>query len=158
MNNKFLSIENARIIKRNFSGRDNIFNKNSSKKRSFCVCIDDEEQANALRSEGWNVREKDIDDNNKMYFIPVAITFDNYPPKVVMITNGRKVLLNESNIGNLDYAEIEYIDLVLRARVWEMGGKSGIKAYLKAIYVTVQEDMFAEKYASYDGDNNLPWN
>lgn len=142
---KNISIEHATIRWRNFSGAPGKFNAAGC--RNFCVMLDHQD-ANEMRENGWNVRytrPKNPDDPIYPY-IQVAVSFDNYPAKVVLISGGRKTVLDKDTVNILDWAEIENVDLIIRPYEWEVNGKKGIKAYLKAIYVTIVEDEFERKY------------
>ena len=80
----------------------------------------------------------------------VIVNFDGpHPPKIVMLTKHGKTALDEETVGTLDWAEIQKCDLVFSAYQYEVGGKTGIAAYLKTMFVTVLEDDLEEKYADW---------
>lgn len=144
MNN--LTIRDAKIIFKNFAGKPSQFSPEG--RRSFSVVVN-EELANALKQDGWNVKPlKKRDENDPQnYHLPVAVFYGNYPPNVVMISGNSKIPLDESTIQTIDYAEIKRIDLTIRPRTYEVGGRSGVKAYLKTMYVTIEEDELDAEYA-----------
>lgn len=141
-------IENARIIFRNFAGKPGKYNKGG--KRSFCVFIDDEEQALKLTNDGWNIKTmspRDEYDTTK-YYLNVEVSFNNIPPNMYMVTRRRKTQLNEDVVHRLDNAEFDNIDLTIRPYNWiDDDGQHRVKAYLSTMYATIREDAFAAKYA-----------
>ena len=159
-NTQTLAIENAHIFFRNFSGKASRFNAEGN--RNFCVEIEDVALAGALLEDGWNVRTlapRESEEDIERYYIQVAVSYKNNPPSVWLITKKGKTPLNEESISILDHADIALVDMTVKPYNWEVGGKSGVKGYLKSMYVTIEEDEFADKYAdpADDESEDLPF-
>ena len=140
-----ISIEGARIGFRNFSGVAGKFNAKGN--RNFCVFLDFE-LGEVLEQDGWNVRWLDPrdEDEARQAYLQVALNYGTFPPNIVLITKAGKSLLNADTINILDWADITNVDIIIRPYNWEFNGKTGVKAYVKSMYVTLAEDDFEGKY------------
>lgn len=157
-----ITIENARIIFRNLSGKPDKYNPNGGK-RGFAVVIDDPKFAEDLLKEGWNVKpfkvkegEEPVDGDPGHYLLVKVLYSDRSNPHIYLCTKKSKTMLNEDTIGSLDYAEISSVDIVIRPYEWKVRDEEGIAAYVKTMYVNVVEDEFADKY-DYDEEEERPF-
>ena len=138
-------LEGRRILYRNFSGVEGRFNAKGD--RNFNVLLEDDE-AERMLEDGWNVKylqPRDEEDKPQPR-LEVAVSFKNRPPNVVLLTDHGKTQLDESMVSLLDWADIINVDLIIRPYQWEVGGRTGVKAYVKSLYVKIQEDDLEKKY------------
>lgn len=163
--NQNITIEGARLIFRNFSGKVTDYNRNGQ--QNFSVILDDELAA-TLENDGWPVKyRKPREDDPEQYrtpFLPVKVQFGMYPPTVVLITKRGKKRLDKDTIGQLDWARIENADVQIRPYNYPAinGKPAGVSAYLKSLYVTIVEDALESKYADIPdldvpGQTDLPF-
>lgn len=148
---KEFAMEDARIIFRNFAGKEGQFN--SAGDRNFALVLD-EESAAILAKDGWNVNRlkprEDEDEVEGTPYLPVKVGYKGRPPHVILISSRARTALHEDTVDVLDITDIQTVDLIVRPYEWEVNGKSGTKAYLKTMFVTVNEDYLMRKYAQME--------
>lgn len=141
-----IEIEDVRMIWKNFTGKKTDFNAEGN--RNFHVVIPIE-LAEALISDGWNVKEKPAreEGDEPFYHLEVSVKFEPFPPNITLLSSRGRTRLDEVTVQLLDTADIASCDIVIRPYNYDFNGKQGVKAYLKNLYVTIEEDSFAKKYA-----------
>ena len=148
---KTFMVEDAELLFKNFSGKEGQYNREGD--RNFSVVLD-EDVAEQLMRDGWNVkrtkpRESDEDGTTKPY-IQISVNFGNRPPTIMMLTSAGRTRLSAENIEILDWADISQIDVIARGYDWTVNGLSGCKAYLKSLFVIIEEDALERKYANWE--------
>lgn len=147
-----LQIDDAKIIFRNFTGRGDKFNREGD--RNFCLVIDDQEIAEMLIDQGWNVKIKPPrdEDEDPFMFMKVKVSFGGQrQPNIYLVSGNSKNRLDEDTVDCLDNIDIAGVDLDIRPYDWEFNGKSGRTAYLQSIHVVQELDRFA------DVDQDMDW-
>lgn len=144
--NNILQIDDARIIFRNFSGAPSKFNREGD--RNFAVIIPEQEIADALIAEGWNVKIKPPreDGDTPFMYLPVKIKFNDRGPRVYLKSGSNIIRLDEESISCLDNVDIISVDLDIRPYDWNVNGMEGRTAYLQSIQVTQEVDRFYDQY------------
>lgn len=138
-----LQIDNAHIIFRNFAGRGDKYNREGD--RNFAVVIEDQNIADDLIADGWNVkiRPPREDGDDPFMYLPVKVKFNDRGPRVYLVTGNTKNRLDEDSVDCLDNINIINVDLDIRPYDWEVNGKAGRTAYLQSMQVTQEVDRFA---------------
>lgn len=149
-------IDGRQIIFKNFEGRGDKFNREGD--RNFSLRIDDENTADALVKEGWNVRIKEGRDEDEGPFmrLPIKVKFTNYGPNVYLRTGDRVNELNEESIACLDNIEIDSVSMDVRPYNWDVNGRTGCTAYLQSMEVVQRINRFAARYANKN-DEEVPF-
>lgn len=149
---KTFKIEDAQIIFRNFEGKEGMYNKKGD--RNFAVIIPDDKTAQDMLRDGWAVKflEPREEGESPTPYVSVNVNYNNRPPRVVTLTSNGRTNLTEDTVEILDWANIANVDLICRAYDWEVNGKTGTKAYLQTMFVTIEEDDLERKYAANQGD------
>jgi hypothetical protein len=145
-------MEGVRIIFRNFAGKEGQYNQAGA--RNFGVILPPD-VAEVMLRDGWNVKylkpHEDVEDEVEVPWLAVSVKYDKgRPPKIVLVTSRGRTNLDEDTIETLDWADITNVDLIVRPYTWEVNGRTGVKAYLQSMYVTIEEDELERKYGEMD--------
>lgn len=153
-----VTIQNTVILWPNFSGAADKYNAEGD--RNFQLHLT-KQQADELAADGWNVKckfprpEENTDEQEERCILKIVVKFKVKPPKVVMIGNRsrNRTVLGEDTVGLLDSADILTTDISFVPHFYEITESNiGMNAYLKTLYVVIQEDELDEKWAEPDGE------
>ena len=150
---KTFKVENAELIFRNFEGREGPMNAKGN--RNFCTFLDPDTAA-AMAADGWNIKELEPRDETEdlRFYIQIALGYKFRPPRVTLITSTSRTALDEESVEMLDDVEMETVDLIARGYDWQVGDKTGTKAYLQTMFVVLREDELERKWRVDNGDDS----
>ncbi len=144
-----INITEGQIAYSNFSGRPTQFNpEGGSRNVTFVI---PEDIAEGLIEEGWRVRRQEFDDGTYRYLLEASFLFrtrNGQPrdPKIFIVQDNRLIHVTEETADALDRADIVSVDAVISPSYWEYAGRSGIKAYINSMYITIKENPIDAKY------------
>lgn len=148
-----LMIEDAKIIFTNFAGSPTRYNSEGGK-REFSVALP-LNLVEDLEKDGWNVKYRKNADGEfdpERPYLGVKVSYKFKAPAIWLIAGGRKQLMTEDTVGTLDNITIKTADVVIHPSVYNVRGQQGISAYVKELYVVMDDESasFASKYADLD--------
>ena len=148
-----LMIEDAKLLFTNFAGSPTRYNSEGGK-REFSVALP-LNLVEDLEKDGWNVKYRKNADGEfdpERPYLGVKVSYKFRVPAIWLIAGGRKQLMTEDTVGTLDNITIKTADVVIHPSVYDVRGQQGISAYVKELYVVMDDESasFASKYADLD--------
>lgn len=154
-------MEGVRIIFRNFKGKPGPYNPPGH--RNFGVILPDD-TAERMLIDGWNVKRLKPSEEEKEQgievgppWLQVKVAYDRgRPPKITMLTERGRTVLDEDTVSTLDNVDITNVDLIVNPSHYDVNGKTGIAAYLQTMFVTIEEDALERKYGTLAIPSDVP--
>jgi len=145
--NNQLLVEDGRIVFRNFAGKEGQYNREGD--RNFCVIIPPD-IAEMMIEDRWNVKKlKDRQDGTPGdFYIQVSVGYKNRPPNIFLISSKGRVRLGQHEVEILDWVDIAKADILINPYRWKVNGNEGVKAYVKSLAITMNEDALELKYST----------
>lgn len=148
-----LMIEDAKLLFTNFAGSPTRYNSEGGK-REFSVALP-LNLVEDLEKDGWNVKYRKNADGEfdpERPYLGVKVSYKFRAPAIWLISGGRKQLMTEDTVGTLDNITIKTADVVIHPSVYDVRGQQGISAYVKELYVVMDDESasFTSKYADLD--------
>ena len=136
---------------RNFSGKRYMpYNPNGE--RTFTIIVDPEQvDINDLLEKKWNLKQGKTRDDDpdyvpnyylrvKVKYHPLDSTLARLNPRVLKVSGGNELPMDEGNIGDLDTDEIVKANMTIAGRWTDTPTYTGVTAYLKKMVVRVSDD------------------
>ena len=135
---------------RNFQGLEiNKYNREGD--RNFCIFLDPNQvDCEKLIEEGWNIKvnRNEADPQAepsymlrvKVKYHPAGSDLVRLNPKILVVTSKGEMMMDESNVGDLDNAQIIKANLTIKGRWNESSTYTGVTAYLSKMVVRIYED------------------
>lgn len=146
-----LMIDDAKICWKNFSGAPTPFNKSGGVREFHLVIPNDEIKDILLDNKSrdgasWNVKIRAPREEGDTPFLhmKVNVRFNEYGPKVYLVSGGRQHRLDEEEVGILDNMDIASVDMDIRPNDTIVQGVAYRTAYLQSIRVYQRMDRFEE--------------
>ena len=171
-----IQFNDATIIFKNFGGMERrnpnkpseILNRAGD--RNFCICIGDYDEngnfvpnydiADQLEAFGFTVKKKEkinkFGDPVDFLYIKVNVKYNKTTdpngnmtvrgPKIYLQSGNNTVQLTEETAGTIDNIRVIGCDIDIRPHHWDVSGKTGTSAYLRAIWIKQDIDRFDERF------------
>lgn len=149
------------ILFPNLEGHKDQFNNKGE--RSFRLKFNDPDFAKELADDGWNIRiyTPKNEEYQPYHFMTVKTKFRDdsenvyQDPEIHMVNSKNDILCGAQNMHDIDMAfrnrKVERVDLVINPYHWVHPGMSngeGITAYIREMWVEIQESPFASRYSN----------
>lgn len=144
-NENNIIIEDARIMFRNFAGREEKFNPKG--KRNFAIALPID-LADKMLLDKWNIKYLKARDEDEVPqpYIQVKVAFENRPPKLIQVTRRGKTYIDEDLVDLWDHADIEIAEVEITPYDSVVSGTPYRTAYLKTMVIKLDENFLEDKW------------
>lgn len=150
----------------NLEGRKERYNNDGD--RTFRVKFFDPEFAQQLADDGWNIRiyTPKNEEYDPYYYLTVKTKFRidsekvRQDPEIHLVNSKNDIICGPQNMADVDMAfrnhKVTRVDLSVAPRYWTnegIGNGEGITAYIRELWVEIQDSPFASHYANRNSFN-----